>query len=208
MKNEISVLGKYFPRKTFTFRTFFKANKIVMKNRKIIRRAMRSEKISKAFRERIMLVVTAVNGCRYCAWGHIDWAKEAGCTEEEINEIMKFNFNICSNEESVALMFAQHFAETEGNPQKEALEQLINFYGEEEAENILMIIRMISIGNLLGNTFDAFLSRFKGKPPEKGSIIFEFFVFLFSFPFLIPYRIKKERGERKKKRQKNNENRK
>ncbi|UJG44438.1 MAG: carboxymuconolactone decarboxylase family protein [Candidatus Heimdallarchaeum endolithica] len=208
MRNKIIEYGKYFSKRTFTFRTFYKANKVIMQNRKIVRRAMRSEKISEAFRERIMLVVTAVNGCRYCAWGHTDWAKKAGCNEEEIKELMKFNFNISSEEESLALMFAQHFTETEENPQKEALEQLIDFYGEEEAENILIIIRMISIGNLLGNTFDAFLSRFIGKPPEKGSIIFEFFVFLFSFPFLIPYRIKKDREERKKKRRKNNENRK
>ncbi|MHA1305407.1 MAG: carboxymuconolactone decarboxylase family protein [Candidatus Heimdallarchaeaceae archaeon] len=160
---------------------------------------MRSERISRAFRERIMLVVTSVNGCRYCAWGHIDWAKESGCTDEEIEELMKFNFNICSKEESVALMFAQHYAETGGKPQDESLQRLKDFYGEEEAENILMIIRIITMGNLLGNTFDAFISRLKGKPPEEGSFFFEFFVFIFGFPFLIPYRIKKERQEKKKK---------
>ena len=41
----------------------------IMSRRGIIRRAMR-ELVSPAYRERLMMVVTEVNGCRYCSYYH------------------------------------------------------------------------------------------------------------------------------------------
>ncbi len=45
---------------------------------------------------------------------------------------------------------------------------------------------MITFGNLSGNTFDAFLSRFKGIKAEGSNPFFEFVFFLFGAPFLLP----------------------
>ena len=91
-----------------------------------------------------------------------------------------------SDFEMLALLYAQHYAETNRNPDKEMTEKLMNFYGEKTAKHIILIIRMIFFGNLSGNTFDAFLSRFKGKKAPKSNIIFEFFFFILNIPFLLP----------------------
>ncbi|MHA1707894.1 MAG: carboxymuconolactone decarboxylase family protein [Candidatus Heimdallarchaeaceae archaeon] len=175
---------RYFKRRTYTFSRFVKDTFRLFRKRTNIREAMRSGRVSEQLREKIMLVVTVVNGCIYCKWGHTKLALEKGCTEEEIENIMIHDFNSCDSSEVVALAFAQHYAETKGNYSKEAYDRLVEVYGMEKALDILIIIEMITIGNLLGNTFDAFESRFKGKPPEQGSFFFELIVYILGFPFL------------------------
>ncbi|MEW6527133.1 MAG: carboxymuconolactone decarboxylase family protein [Spirochaetota bacterium] len=44
-------------------------------------------KINKSFIEKIMLVVTAVNSCPYCAWFHAKKALQSGLSKEEIVEL-------------------------------------------------------------------------------------------------------------------------
>ena len=54
------------------------------------------------------------------------------------------------------------------------------------AKHIIQFIRIIFFGNLLGNTWDAVLSRFKGKPAENSCLVFELFFFLLTFWFMGP----------------------
>ena len=49
----------------------------------------------------------------------------------------------------------------------------------------MLLIQMITMGNLFGNTIEAFGSRFKGKPPENGSLLFELFIYTFGWPFIL-----------------------
>ena len=145
----------------------------------------KSGRVSRQFQERIMLAVTAVNDCRYCEWGHTQMALNEGCNEEEIEQIMVQDFGSCDPEEVVALAYAQHYAETKDNPTDEYWGKMVEFYGEEKAEDIQLVIETITMGNLLGNTLDAFESRIKGIPPEKGSLLFELVLYSFAFPFVI-----------------------
>ena len=174
------LLSKYFNKRTYTLSTFFKDFFTVMKKSSAIRDSMNSGRISDKFREKIMLAVTSVNGCRYCEWGHTKSALESGCTEEEIEEIMINDFGSCDPDEVIALAFAQNYANSKGDYAEESWNKLVETYGEQKAEDILLSIQMITVGNLLGNTVDGFLSRFKGKPPEAGSLLFELFlIFIF-----------------------------
>ena len=66
-----------------------------------------------------------------------------------------------------------------GNPSPEAINRLINEYGVEKSQAIIIRCDMITIGNLLGNSISSFLSRLQGIPPEHGSLGFELFVFVF-----------------------------
>ena len=93
-----------------------------------------------------------------------------------------------AEDEVPALLYAQHYAETDRNPDPEMVEKLTAYYGEEKAQQIQLVIRMITFGNLSGNTFDAFLSRLKGVKAQNSSALFEFFFFLFSAPALLPLR--------------------
>lgn len=174
----------YYKKRSYTFKGFLKDLTFMLRNFSKISEAMRTERINKQFREKIMLAVTAVNDCKYCSFGHTQMALKAGCTEEEINQIMQQDLGACDSYEVVALAYAQHYAETKGNPSPEALKKLFSHYGRKKAEDILLFIHMIEMGNLLGNTIDAFASRLKGKPAEEGSFLFEAVLFASSYPFI------------------------
>ncbi|MHA1228487.1 MAG: carboxymuconolactone decarboxylase family protein [Candidatus Hodarchaeales archaeon] len=149
-----------------------------MKVRKRIKSAFRSGRISDKFREHIFLAVTSVNGCIYCEWGHTRLAFEAGSTKEEIRSILSLNLDKLPEHELIALAFAQHYAESGSHPSKEALKKLVDTYGHKAAQDIIIICQMITMGNLLGNTVSAFKSRLVGKPPKKGSFLFELLVYI------------------------------
>ena len=40
--------------------------------------------IDPGFREELMLAVSKLNDCRYCTWGHHEWAHMLGVPDEEI----------------------------------------------------------------------------------------------------------------------------
>ena len=145
--------------------------------------------LDRTFVEKIMTVVTAVNGCVYCAWFHAKQAVASGISAEEVQNMLNLQFRADASEDEVpALVYAQHYAETGCNPDPEMVEKLTAYYGEEKAQQIQLVIRMITFGNLSGNTFDAFLSRCKGVTAPDSSALFEFFFFLVSAPALLPMR--------------------
>jgi AhpD family alkylhydroperoxidase len=131
----------------------------IASRRREIRTLMRREAISAAFRERLMLVVTEVNGCRYCSYGHARQALTVGISQEEITALGQGMFAGSPSEEVPALLYAQHWAEADGEPEQAARQQLVEQYGEEVAAGIELVLRMIRMGNLLGNTWDYVLYR-------------------------------------------------
>ena len=150
--------------------------------------ARRSGRISRAFAERIMLAVTGVNGCRYCGYGHTLAALEAGVPEEDIRDLAEGELQRLPEDEIVGLTYAQHYAETGGEPDEFAWRRLVEVYGDDRARDISAYIRMITIGNLFGNTFDAFLSRLKFKPAPDSSLLQELAVLVGGF-VVIPYEL-------------------
>ncbi len=178
---------KYFTRKIYTFSTLLKDVKDLLSNVKKFARAKKKNLVSKAFREKIMLVTTAVNGCVYCAWYHAILSVKSGINRDEINKLLKLQFNTDADEyETLALLYAQHYAETNRNTEKEMTEKLYSFYGDEVAETIILYIKAIYFGNLSGNTFDAFLFRLKGIKAPNSNVLFELVFFILSAPILLP----------------------
>ncbi len=179
-RNKSLIYGNnhFFTKRTFNFRSFMKTIQIILRNRKKFVDTMQSKRIGSDFSERIMLAVTAVNGCRYCEWGHSKMAIESGCTNEEIKFILNLDFQGLKKDEITALAFAQHFAESKENLSKKAINNLTKVYGTQKAEDIINYCRMITMGNLLGNTVDAFDSRMKGIQVINGSFLFEFMVYM------------------------------
>ena len=149
--------------------------------------ALRNKQISRAFVEKIMTVTTAVNGCAYCAWFHAKQAIARGISEDEVKNMLNLQFQANATDfEVMALLYAQHFAETNRNPDNEMNLKLHSFYGEKTAVHIVLLIRMIYFGNLFGNTWDSILSRMKGKPAENSNVLFEAVFFLSAFWFMFP----------------------
>ena len=129
--------------------------------------------LSKEFMERIMLAVTSVNECRYCTYYHTKIALESGCSDDEVREILGGDFSCADQEQLPALAFAQHFAESKEQPSRKALKQLVKVYGVEKSQQIITACRMITMGNLFGNTLDAYINRYHGIIPEDGSPLLE-----------------------------------
>jgi AhpD family alkylhydroperoxidase len=143
-----------------SWRSFWKDLVYMVSNRDEIRHAMRSEEVDEVFRERLMLAVTEVNQCRYCRTFHIGQAKEAGISMEETDIYLKGTIpDDIPEEQKLAVCYAQHWAETDNNPDHDYLDQVREEYGEEGFEAISMVLRMIRMGNLLGNSVDYFLYR-------------------------------------------------
>lgn len=177
------VQEKKFKKKVYMFPAFVKDFIFFHKNVPVFIRDLFRKKISKAFETKIMLAVTSVNGCKYCAWFHSREALKAGIEQQEVKRLLSSQLNRqIEDEELVALDFAFHYAETDQRPDRERISNLIEVYGNEIATEILLKLRIIYFGNLCGNTFEAFLSRLKGKGPENSFWLSEVTIFLIVSP--------------------------
>ncbi|MBN2388619.1 MAG: carboxymuconolactone decarboxylase family protein [Anaerolineales bacterium] len=149
-----------------------------------LRQAARGGRVSKAFAEKIMLAISQVNGCRYCLYGHSRTALAAGVSPDEVRQLLAGALGSFPEQEAVALAFAQHYAECQCRPDPKTVQRLEAFYGPEKAGDIQAYLRMITFGNLYGNTFDALLSRLRGRPAPGSSlgnelgVLFGVFVFV------------------------------
>jgi hypothetical protein len=89
-------------------------------------------------------------------------------------------------DQQVALLFAQHYAEFAGQPDAQAVGRLVETYGPDKAKGIIAYIRMIMIGNAYGNAFDALRHRLKGKPAAGSRLSWELGV-LIGAVFTVPW---------------------
>jgi AhpD family alkylhydroperoxidase len=128
-------------------------------NRKRVRAILRGQTLSASFRERLMLAVTRVNQCRYCTRFHSKAALSAGMAREQIEAILQGEYQDCPAEELAAILYAEHWAETEGRPDAEARDRVVQTYGSAMAEAIDTALRIVKAGNYTGNTLDYLLYR-------------------------------------------------
>ncbi len=142
-----------------SFGQFWRDFRYPLQHREKIKLAMSGELVSFAFRERLMLAVTAVNGCRYCSYFHAKEAIKAGLPESELQKLLVGIVDDAPTDELPALLYAQHWAESDANPDPEARQKLVETYGPDRTEAIEMALRMIRMGNLLGNQWDYILYR-------------------------------------------------
>lgn len=148
-----------FKKRFYTPRTFWRDLRDLVSHLPAFRESARSGRVSRAFAEKIMMAVTAVNGCRYCARFHTGLALREGVPADEIEQILSAELGAFPEEEAVALAFAQHWAETAGQPDPVAERRFREYYGPQLSEDLLHWMRMIRFGNLAGNTWDAILWR-------------------------------------------------
>jgi AhpD family alkylhydroperoxidase len=149
-----------FKKRTYrSLREFMQDLGCIFKNRKRLRVISAGESLSPAFRERMMLAVTQVNDCRFCARFHTKAALEEGISREEIDDILKGAFEDCPADQLVGVLYAEHCAETMGGPDAEVRDKLVAAYGQDMANDIDIVLRVIKTGNLTGNTVDYFLYR-------------------------------------------------
>ena len=106
-----------------------------------------------------MLAVTAVNECRYCSYAHSKEALKHGISQPELEQLLSGEFKECPRREIPAILYARHWAESDGQPPAEALDELKKYYSPQEIKHIHLYLRMIRLGNLTGNSWDYIISR-------------------------------------------------
>ncbi|MBN1484116.1 MAG: carboxymuconolactone decarboxylase family protein [Chloroflexia bacterium] len=163
-------LGERFDKRIYDVAMFRAALDDMFAHLDDMRVAARGGRLDRAFAERIMLALTQVCGCRYCSYAHSRTALEAGLSSAEVEAILCGEFAGAPREQLPALLFAQHYADTFGQPDPAARQRLLDTYGPAMGRDILAYLRMILLGNLLGNTLDAFLRRLFGRPVEESSL--------------------------------------
>lgn len=145
-----------FRKRTLTPRTLPRHAAQGLLNVPALVRANRSDRVSPAFAERLMLATTAVNECRYCARFHASLARQAGVDQSTVDALLERDgLTAVDDHERPALVFAQRYAETDGQPGREAIASLVDTYGPETAADVRAYVRAIHVANLLGNTVDA-----------------------------------------------------
>jgi AhpD family alkylhydroperoxidase len=130
-----------------------------LKNMNRLKTLGKKKIVSPAFRERLMLAVTAVNGCRYCSYFHARQALKSGLSKTEVRGLLSGDVAGCPEDEAIAVIYAQHWAETNAHPDPEAIQRLRQAYGSEKTEAIHLLLRMIRLANLSGNSWDCLMYR-------------------------------------------------
>ena len=107
--------------------------------------------LDQAFKERIMLAVTEVNGCAMCSYAHTQMALEAGLSSEEISGLLTGVMHHVPEDEAAAILFAQHYADSRGKPSPKAQAIIYQTYGKAKADAIMHAIHVIiAFGSLKG----------------------------------------------------------
>jgi AhpD family alkylhydroperoxidase len=144
-----------------------------MRTIKYMLMAKKNRKLSPKFIERIMLAVTEVNDCTICSYAHTKLAIESGMSNEEIKNMLSGIIDDVPADEVAAVIFAQHYADTRGNPTLESWQRVVEIYGISKAKGILGSIRTIMIGNTYGIPWSSFFNRLRGNPDQRSSLLYE-----------------------------------
>jgi AhpD family alkylhydroperoxidase len=144
-----------------------------MRTIKYMLKAKKNMKLSPKLIERIMLAVTEVNDCSICSYAHTKMAIESGMSNEEILNMLSGFIDDVPADEVAAVIFAQHYADTRGNPTLESWRRIVEIYGIFKAKGILGSIRTIMMGNAYGIPWSSFFNRLRGNPDQRSSLLYE-----------------------------------
>ncbi len=151
-------------KRTLGFDNLFKLLAAVLASSPVLLAALFRPKTSAALREKVMLGVTSVTDCRYCAWGHGHWAMAHGVSLEEVNQILgqqTASLQAKAPAEAAAILFAQHYAEHLEQFDPAAIDNLRTHYSKAQVAEILAYVRTVTLGGLTGNTLDALPGRLR-----------------------------------------------
>lgn len=148
-----------FKKRIYTVSGFFHDIVAVLKHPGLALGVLWGISLTPCFRERLFLAVISVNSCRYCTYVHTRSAMHAGLSQDDVNRLLDGVIDNVPIDEAMALLYAQHWADNNGQPDAQARTDLIEAYGAKQTKAIEMALLLIRIGSLCGNTFDYGLFR-------------------------------------------------
>src|SRR5687768_12014129 len=125
------------PKQIHTLETFWRGYVEMIRPTPEQRASMRSRRIDKSFLEEIELVVSRVNGCRTCTYVHSANALQEGLGDKELEQLLALDLGHFPAERAIAFAFAQHYAESGGQPDPAAESRFCDYYGPQRSQDIL-----------------------------------------------------------------------
>lgn len=122
----------------------------------------RSE-LDPVLREQVMLAVAHANECRYCVAAHHTWALAVGADERELAALAGLDPDSFSSQHRIELAWALARLQAGFGPVADDLERaLAERRTPTQRTDLDTVVRVMTIANLTGNTFDALLCRLRG----------------------------------------------
>jgi AhpD family alkylhydroperoxidase len=147
--------------------------------------------IEPGFREELMLAVSRPNDCRFCTWGHHEWAQISGVSNEELAQIEQLDPSGFDRRKWVAISYVRALVQRNfKGVQPELRRAMQHKFAPQEIRQIELIARIMDIGNRGSNTYEAMLSRLRGTPAPEGRILDELVLtgaFLATAPLVLAY---------------------
>jgi len=141
-----------------SWREFFHDLLFMLKNATRLTRVYRGG-LPSTLRERLMVAAAAVYGCRFCSWLHTREALRIGVDKAELARLVGGVMEGCPEEYSIAVLYAQHWAESNAHPAPEAVQRLEETYGGEKAKLVNVVLHPIRLVLFVENLWGAFLYR-------------------------------------------------
>ena len=113
--------------------------------------------VSMAFRQRLWLVVTSVNDCRYCRYLHSNIAMRHDISFAEVNTLSSGVITGSPAEERPWLLYGLNWAKQDGRTDPEARARLVTSDGRRTVRLLELVLRIIRFCNLFGSTWDLML---------------------------------------------------
>lgn len=97
--------------------------------------------------EAVYLRVSLMNGCYYCTQHHIQGAKRAGLTAEEMKALKGGNYSGFSASEQVALRYAEKLTRTPEGATDADFAELKKQFSDEQIVDLHMLIGLVNLTN-------------------------------------------------------------
>lgn len=145
---------EFTKRKYDSFRQFREDLASLWANRKRLNALAEGKALDPAFQARLILAVTQANECTLFSMALAQHAANAGLSPEEISALMAGDADNVPEEHAPAVLYARHWALSDGQPDPRATAAMAHAYGAETLDQIHFLIRLIHIGNRFCNTLE------------------------------------------------------
>jgi uncharacterized peroxidase-related enzyme len=97
--------------------------------------------------EAVYLRVSLINGCNYCTQHHIQGAKRAGLTPEQMKALKEGNYSGLTAPEQVALRYAEKLTRTPDSASDADFTELKKHFSDEQIVDLHMLIGLANLTN-------------------------------------------------------------
>jgi AhpD family alkylhydroperoxidase len=139
---------------------FIRDVSVVLKNRNNLPKAIQN--LDRDLLHRLMLIVSRVNGCRYCTNFHASAALADGMTPEEVDYLLEGIIDSVPEKEMPTLLYALYWAEEGGHTDEGVRQDILDRYGESYTQSVESALQIIKVANYAGNAFDFIIYTLSG----------------------------------------------